>query len=207
MVGFQVVDLQPGQFVFGRKKAAQELGMSEQNIRTCVDHLRRLENIAIKSTNKYSVITIINWVAYQQDQPTDQPTDQPPSNQHLTTNKNAKNGKKEDSLPESVLSFVQRYYEYVNENYPEKRVDLSNGKVTKGAMTVDKLIRLDGYDLDEHIRPALNWGLKDDFWNAQLNSLAELRKKKSGAENHKFDNLYQKYIASKPKQKVVEDVW
>ena len=117
MVGFQMVDLQPGQFVFGRKKAAQELGMSEQNIRTCIDHLRRLENITIQSTNKYSVITIINWEAYQQDQPAGQPSNQPTSNQQLTTNKNEKNERKKNK---STSTGYTNEFEKFWSSYPKK---------------------------------------------------------------------------------------
>src|SRR6056297_2713976 len=91
MVGMQVVDLEPGQFVFGRKAAAKELKISEQTIRTCVQKLKTLQNLTIHATNKFSVISIINWEAYQQeDQQTNQQT-----NQQLTSNQPAANHKQE----------------------------------------------------------------------------------------------------------------
>jgi len=37
IVGYQQVSLQPGQFVFGRKKTAEETGLSEREIRTCLE--------------------------------------------------------------------------------------------------------------------------------------------------------------------------
>ena len=67
-VGFQRVVLEPGQFVFGRNNAAKELRASPQNIRTCVQTLTKTQNLTIKSTNKFSIISIINWDSYQQDE-------------------------------------------------------------------------------------------------------------------------------------------
>jgi len=65
IIGLQVVHLTPGQFIFGRKKAAKETGLTEQEIRTIIDFLRKAGNLTIKTTNKFSVITIINWPTYQ----------------------------------------------------------------------------------------------------------------------------------------------
>ncbi|MFG6116927.1 DnaD domain-containing protein [Halobacillus sp. MO56] len=64
-VGRQKVELEPGQFIFGRKKASSELNMKESTVR---DYLKILEEdgvISIHSTNKYSVITVDNWAIYQ----------------------------------------------------------------------------------------------------------------------------------------------
>lgn len=67
IVGLQVVHLLPGQFIFGRKKASKETGLTEQEIRTIIDFLRKAGNLTIKTTNKFSVITIINWPIYQSE--------------------------------------------------------------------------------------------------------------------------------------------
>jgi len=91
MVGFQVVELQPGQFVFGRKKAATELPLSEQTVRTCVKKLETLQNLTIKSTNKFSIITIVNWDAYQEINQQDNQQD----NQQVTSSQPAANHKQE----------------------------------------------------------------------------------------------------------------
>lgn len=82
MVGYQKVTLQPGQFIFGRKSAAEELNMSERNIRTCLDSLIRMENMTIKTTNKFSLVTVVNWRIYQgEGDKTDQQSDQQTTSQ------------------------------------------------------------------------------------------------------------------------------
>jgi hypothetical protein len=59
LVGFQEIPLLPGQFIFGRKKAAAETGLSEKSVRTCLDCLKSLENVTIKTASKYSVLTVV----------------------------------------------------------------------------------------------------------------------------------------------------
>ncbi|MCP3028789.1 DnaD domain-containing protein [Halobacillus sp. A5] len=64
-VGRQKVQLEPGQFIFGRKKAASELNMNESTVRDYLKMLKEDDVITIHSTNKYSVITVENWAIYQ----------------------------------------------------------------------------------------------------------------------------------------------
>ena len=91
LVGNQVVELKKGQLVFGRKQASKDLGSSEQSIRTSLKILKKLNFLTSNSTNKFTIITLMNWDIYQCNQPTtnQQPTNnQPTSNQQVTTNKN-----------------------------------------------------------------------------------------------------------------------
>jgi len=53
---------------------------------------------------------------------------------------------------------------------------------------VDKLVRLDGYDLENEIIPALDFALDDSFWSSKLFSLGGLRKR-SQNDQTKFMNI------------------
>lgn len=90
-IGFKVIELQPGQFIYGRKVASKETGLSEQTLRTCIEKLNG-SKLTIKPTNKYTLVTINNWEAYQSEEK-NQPANQPASNQQVTTYKNVKNVK------------------------------------------------------------------------------------------------------------------
>lgn len=99
-VGFQKVHLLPGQFIFGRAKAARTLTMTEREVRTCLTTLKTTNNVTVKATSKFSIVSIINWDTYQQiNETNDQQTDQqkanerPTNDQQTTTNKNEKNEK------------------------------------------------------------------------------------------------------------------
>lgn len=62
---FNGYHIKPGQVVCGRKQLAEALGLSESTIRTAIKHLILTNEITIKSTNKFSIITIENWGKYQ----------------------------------------------------------------------------------------------------------------------------------------------
>lgn len=88
------VDIQRGQFVAGRQKLAQELKLSEQQIRTSLNKLKLTNEITIKTEAKYSIITVKNYNFYNPDnqQINQQITEnQPTNNQQITTNKEYKN--------------------------------------------------------------------------------------------------------------------
>lgn len=105
LVGRRVVHLQKGQFVFGRKRASEELRLKESTVRDYVKLLEKLGTIDIKSDNKFSVITVVNWAIYQNDEEiSDSKNDnksttnqhqmdsKSTTNQHqINTNKNVKN--------------------------------------------------------------------------------------------------------------------
>lgn len=105
-----------GSFVSGRKKLAQELGMTEQEVRTAQKHLISTNEITISTTNKYSIITVVNYELYQQvNQVSNQQltNNQPTTNQQLTTieeyieyktNKEYKNNSVCNNTPEENFS-------------------------------------------------------------------------------------------------------
>lgn len=112
LVGRRVVHLQKGQFVFGRKRASEELRLKESTVRDYVKLLEKLGTIDIKSDNKFSVITVVNWAIYQNDEEiSDSKNDKKSTtNQHqmdtksttnqqqINTNKNVKNEKNDKNV-------------------------------------------------------------------------------------------------------------
>jgi hypothetical protein len=78
---FQGKVVPAGSFVTGRKQIAQDTGLSEQEVRTAIFKLKSTSNLTIKSTSKYSIISICNWEKYQLEQPTKPQR----SNQRATT--------------------------------------------------------------------------------------------------------------------------
>lgn len=95
LVGTSPVELEPGQVVTGRKTIAKECKLSEQNVRTALALLEKLEILTIKPTNKYSIVSFINWDNYQQERPASQPTKSPAPNQQVTSTQPAPNHKQE----------------------------------------------------------------------------------------------------------------
>jgi len=64
-VGMQRIELAPGEFIFTLRNAASDLKLSVKQIRVLAATLKNSGFLALKTTNKYSVITIVNWPIYQ----------------------------------------------------------------------------------------------------------------------------------------------
>ena len=106
------IKLQPGQFVTGRHRAAEELGMPMSSVWDRLRKIQALGNADIKSDSQYSIITICNWGRYQYTRPparqlTRQRSDSDPT---LLRRKDVKQQKKKQhggggDSPEGFLRF------------------------------------------------------------------------------------------------------
>ena len=110
---YRGVTLKPGQTVIGRKSLAETLGMSERNVRTALNRLKTTNEIATKATNKFTIVTIVNWELYQylDDEATNEVTNEVtfkrPASDHTIRNKESKNKRKGVNPPS--LSEVSEY--------------------------------------------------------------------------------------------------
>jgi DNA replication protein DnaD len=59
------ITIEKGQVLTGRKVLSREINMSEDKIRTRLKRLVDTQEITIKTTSKYSIITICNYCQYQ----------------------------------------------------------------------------------------------------------------------------------------------
>ena len=116
-VGCQQVILKPGQFVFGLNSVSKELKISPQSLRTIVKFLKNNENLTIKPTNKYSVITVCNWKSYQGNEKENQQT----TNIQLTSNQHSTNNKQERKKERNI----HKLQGLIENNYPKlKKLEL-----------------------------------------------------------------------------------
>jgi CRISPR/Cas system CSM-associated protein Csm4 (group 5 of RAMP superfamily) len=117
------IEVERGQLVTGLLSIKKNTGISIQSTRTCIERLKSTGEITIKSTNKYSVITICNYESYQgidlltNKQINNQPNKQLTNNQQTTNNKQEyKNNKNEENKEkeeekEISLSEIQKQEE------------------------------------------------------------------------------------------------
>ena len=100
---WQGITLERGQVVTGRKALAAQTGLSERQVRTALDHLEKTGELTIKTTSKYSLITIVNYGKFQDfsEFPTSKATnDRPTTDQQSTTKEEEKQKKKKASFSE-----------------------------------------------------------------------------------------------------------
>lgn len=72
-----------GEVVSGRVALAETLGISEQSVRTALEHLKSTNEITIRTNRHFSVIKLNNWDKYQMN---NQQDNQPSTNHQPTIN-------------------------------------------------------------------------------------------------------------------------
>lgn len=106
----QEIILQPGQFIFGRKVAADETGLTEREIRTVLAFLANAGNLTIRTTNRFSIITIVNWPIYQSSESeNDQQNDQQTTSKRPRTRTQAHEKKPAAEISKQISSLSERY--------------------------------------------------------------------------------------------------
>ena len=74
---YKNINVPKGSLITSRKELAKKTGLTEQQIRSTIKRLKSTNTLTIKSTNKFSLITLVNWEKYQVllgNQPPSQPT-------------------------------------------------------------------------------------------------------------------------------------
>lgn len=154
------VPIAQGSMLTGRKKLAKETGLSEQQIRTALSHLKSTNEITIKATKEYSIITITNWISYQ-DVNQQNPNEQPSDNQAITTNKNNNNDKnnKEYKKALGVDCFLT---DWMESNHPDEPRDLPQEWGNEAERIAQQIKPFSGLDTEETI--LMVWNSFYDYW-------------------------------------------
>lgn len=159
-------EIKRGQLITGRKILAKQLNMGEQQVRTAINKLKSTNEITIKPTNKFTLVTIVNYDLYQCNDAelTNKITnEQPTTNQQLTTNNNNNN--------ENIKIIVDFLNYTGKKNYSpttKKTASVINARLNEG-FTVDDFKRViiakvnqwkDDESMSKYIRPETLFGTK-----------------------------------------------
>ena len=88
---FQGMPVLPGQMITSREKLAAMWGVSVQRARTILHRLELADAITVKSTNRFTLVSVCNWETYQNGVAADQPaSNQPATSQQPQYKKNKK---------------------------------------------------------------------------------------------------------------------
>ena len=103
--------LEVGQIATTLKEISEGTGISVQSIRTSLNRLKSTNEITINSTNKFSIITLLNYSDYQGDNK--------PSNNQLTNNQQTTNKQLTNDSYNKEIKEVKKNKEYIS--YEKKR--------------------------------------------------------------------------------------
>ena len=142
-------NLKAGQCDLTQEQLAERCGLGRQQIRGVLGKLERVGTIKREtignSTNRRTIVTIVNWAAYQQVQPTSnqEPTNgQPTSNQEPTSLKELEEGKKVKELqepsPRKRGVVYDENFEYWFSRYPKRAGKGAAWKVWQRMPDTDK---------------------------------------------------------------------
>jgi len=106
--------------------------------------------------------------------------------------------KKSKVYSDEIKNFTGSFQDHVLKSHNNKAPKITESLLQNCNDTIEKLIRLDNFELN-YIIDSLRWAVKDDFWNAQVLSLASLRKKSNNGLT-KFQNIANAYDNSLPEQ-------
>ena len=118
LVGLQKVSLRPGQFVYGRHKAAEELKIKESTLYKYMMWLKNEEILNIQSNNKFSVVTVVNWDLYQ----IDEPKSNSKNSSKVTTKEQQRNTNKNDKNDKNNINNINNIYNAIFEHWNSKKI-------------------------------------------------------------------------------------
>lgn len=152
--------IERGSFITGRKKAAKETGLSEQNIRTALDILG-LQGMVLKSTtkstSKFTYLTVCNYEHYQEnnDEANQQTNQQLTSNQPQTrTNKNKKN------IYKDFVHLGEKEFKKLVSRFGDKKADELISRLNNYIGQIGEKAASKKYKSHYHV--ILNWHHKDN---------------------------------------------
>lgn len=163
---YKGVVIKKGQLMTGLELLSSQTGMSVMEIRTALKHLKLTNEITINSTNKGTIITILNWCKYQLNEElitSNSTQEQQTDNKQITTNKNDKKIK-EDDISNNVItqkwleagyspSDIKKAYSLItntiNEHTFAKAIDIvMNNNIANKQAYFNKSIKKEGKQYD-----------------------------------------------------------
>jgi hypothetical protein len=116
---WQGITIKRGSLATSLDSLSRESGLSIQNVRTCLDKLKKSKEVTMKVTSKYRIITVLSYDSYQDDNKqltnnqqagNNQVTEnQQTTNKQLTTTKEEKEEKEEKKVIEKDnLKVIQK---------------------------------------------------------------------------------------------------
>ena len=206
--------LQKGQLITGRKSMASQLKISESKIFRIINDYKSEQQIEQQTSNKNSLITILNWDKYQQiEQQNEQQMNnkrttneqQMNTNKNVKNDKNVKNGRNNISASEEISSAdtakansKHKYGEYGNVLLKDEELQKLKEEYENWEELIkylDEYIEMKGYKAKSHYLCIKKWVV--DAVKKQ-----NLKINKSGTKEEKPDgaDIWLKKMKEKEKQ-------
>ena len=101
-----------------------------------------------------------------------------------------------NNISTTIIDFTSQAIDSISNHMGSLAPKKTESLLKNSADTIDKLIRIDGFDLD-YIKSVIEWAINDDFWKKNALSLSSLRKKSKSNDLTKFQNMANSFEQSK----------
>lgn len=204
------VTIKAGSIAIGRFKFAEEIGLSPQQTRTALKKLESSGEVTSKSTNKFTVITLVKWDSLQSLEVLSNKqnnkritNEQQTDNKRITTTKednNIINKEDKNNIHKKVKTFSEDVlvcYNLIVDFFPEHLHPKNNKSWLD---TIEKLNRIDKIPF-QSIIDITKKTRSDNFWASNFLSLNKLRKKNKDGIMYVvvFNEKIKSQIKQKPK--------
>lgn len=190
--------LKPGQLITGRKVISEKFRVSESKVHRILLSLESEHQIERQTSNKNTLITIVNWDKYQkieQLNATQLNDNCTAIEQQLNTLQEQKNKRTKENNKKNIVAFptekttrpkftidsfemlcVETLIHSCLELYPNSKVPNTQAEKDKWAIDIDRMKRLDNRT-EEDIRQALEFAINNTFWKSNIRSTKKFREK------------------------------
>lgn len=163
------VDLKRGDLIFGLSAFSEKSGVSVHSLRRILTHMQNDSMIRRQKTNKYSIISIVNYDKYQEA--TAKPTVKPAAKPTVkpATPKEYKENKKYIFSVEDMQAA-----EYIHKLITRIKPDIKTPNLESWANTIRLMVERDNRS-HKKICEVFRFANQDDFWQANILSPSKLR--------------------------------
>lgn len=181
---FDGIKIPRGSFVTSYKNLAKEVGISVQQLRTSLNHLKSTHNITNETNKQFSIITIKNYDKYQINQQSEQQTiNTRLTNEQQTINNNIINNNKEQLRTKNNNKYIVEIIDHLNlrtgshyKSTTPKTVTLINARLNENFSVEDfktvidkKCVEWMNTDMQKYLRPETLFGTKfESYLNQEV---------------------------------------
>ena len=162
---FMGYDIPRGSFATSYPQMAKQTKLSIQNVRTALNHLKVTGELTVRKTPKFSIITVVNYCEYQDDNRLSNSqltVNQQASNSQLTTIEEYKESKKEINNTHATHAYGIHNNVYLTDPeldelikaYPQDYMDMIENLST--------YMRSHGKLYDDHYATMMKWKREDE---------------------------------------------
>ncbi|MED9905253.1 MAG: hypothetical protein UFG06_13870 [Lachnospiraceae bacterium] len=195
---FRGVVIPRGSFVSSIGKLAEATSLTEREVRTAIFHLKSTGEVTSKSTNKFTVFTVVNYGLYQSSdmQKDIQPPSKRQTNDKLTTtieeDKKVRNKKELDVYYPNDEKLNQSFLDFLDMRKKIKK-PMTERAITLAMKKLHELSALPFSDsMDNDLAVQILEQSTMNCWQGLFPVKATTDKKVSGGKQNKFNNFPQR---------------